>query len=456
MGRNLKLHLLTAVIGISAARVCDLIRKTLIFSNADFPHSSVQPLGFDGELLGTLIPGIVPRGIARQIGNRSYGFFLQTEDGAHRDNRVIAGQRGRGAGRCSTTTPPGRRHRSPSIGSWCGASGRISLPAGMLAFSQRIGIAGTAHVSGTLTAGKDPRRSVVDSEGAVHGMKSLYVVDGSVLPRSSRVNPSLTIYAWALRAADALARRLRRPAALREKRMIAAPSETTGPPAARAAVAGSAAVVLRLALWCLLSSPQGAMAASAAPAVRAIESISVPVEDMERSVAFYHGVLGFVQTADREVAGDAYEHLYGVFGARVRIVTLKLGDETLKLEQFIAPHGRPMPVDSRSNDRWFQHVAIIVSDMDRAFEWLRAQRVQFASTGPQLLPRMESERGRHLGVLFPRPRRPPTRSAAFPAGQGRPQVAGPRQPLVPRHRSFRDRRDRHRCEPGLLPRHAGS
>jgi choline dehydrogenase-like flavoprotein len=39
-------------------------------------------------------------------------------------------------------------------------------------------------------------------------MKSLYVVDGSILPRSSRVNPSLTIYAWALRVADNIAGRL--------------------------------------------------------------------------------------------------------------------------------------------------------------------------------------------------------------------------------------------------------
>jgi choline dehydrogenase-like flavoprotein len=48
---------------------------------------------------------------------------------------------------------------------------------------------------------------VVDAGGRVHGMHNLYVVDGSVLPRSSRVNPSLTIFAWALRVADMLARR---------------------------------------------------------------------------------------------------------------------------------------------------------------------------------------------------------------------------------------------------------
>jgi choline dehydrogenase-like flavoprotein len=48
---------------------------------------------------------------------------------------------------------------------------------------------------------------VVDSEGRVHGMQGLYVVDGSVLPRSSRVNPSLTIYAFALRAGHLAAQR---------------------------------------------------------------------------------------------------------------------------------------------------------------------------------------------------------------------------------------------------------
>jgi choline dehydrogenase-like flavoprotein len=82
------------------------------------------------------------------------------------------------------------------------------LRSGLIAFSQRIGLAGTAHVSGTLIAGDDPRNSVVDAQGKVHGIDGLYVVDGSVLPRSSRVNPSLTIYAWALRTATLLGKQL--------------------------------------------------------------------------------------------------------------------------------------------------------------------------------------------------------------------------------------------------------
>jgi choline dehydrogenase-like flavoprotein len=46
---------------------------------------------------------------------------------------------------------------------------------------------------------------VVDLHGKVHGMEGLYVGDGSPLPRASRVNPSLTIYAWGLRLGDHLA-----------------------------------------------------------------------------------------------------------------------------------------------------------------------------------------------------------------------------------------------------------
>ena len=168
----------------------------------------MQPLGFDGELIGTLIPHFVPRPLARQIGERAYGFFLQTEDGSHADNRVIA------AANASerpvldydaTRTQPALNEHNLLISRFRAALVR----AGFLAFSERIGVAGTAHASGTLVTGTNPARSVVAPDGRVHGLESLYVVDGSVLPRSSRVNPSLTIYAWSTRVAQALAQRLR-------------------------------------------------------------------------------------------------------------------------------------------------------------------------------------------------------------------------------------------------------
>jgi len=117
-----------------------------------------------------------------------------------------------------------------------------------------------------------------------------------------------------------------------------------------------------------------------------VEAVGMTVADMERSVAFYTNVLAFEQVSDVEVTGSPYEHLQGVFGLRMRVVRLRLGEEFIDLTEYLAPRGRPFPVDSRSHDRWFQHMAIIVTDMDRAYRWLRQHKVEHASSGPQRLP----------------------------------------------------------------------
>lgn len=124
----------------------------------------------------------------------------------------------------------------------------------------------------------------------------------------------------------------------------------------------------------------------AAPPVRAVDAIGITVSDMERALAFYTGVLTFEKIGDTELAGDAVEHLSGVFGARLRVARLRLGEENIELIEYLAPQGRPIPLDSRSNDRWFRHIAVIVSDMHRAYGHLRQHRVQHTSPGPQRLP----------------------------------------------------------------------
>ena len=101
------------------------------------------------------------------------------------------------------------------------------------------------------------------------------------------------------------------------------------------------------------------------PLVNSVETIGMTVSDMDRSVEFFSKVLSFEKVSDVEVAGREYEQLQGVFGLRMRVVRMKLGDEFIDLTEYLAPQGRPIPVDSRSNDRWFQHIAIVVSDMDR-------------------------------------------------------------------------------------------
>jgi choline dehydrogenase-like flavoprotein len=59
-----------------------------------------------------------------------------------------------------------------------------------------------SHAVGTLRFGDNPKTSVLDKNCKFHGIKNLYVLDGSFMPASAGVNPSLTITANALRVAD--------------------------------------------------------------------------------------------------------------------------------------------------------------------------------------------------------------------------------------------------------------
>ena len=61
-----------------------------------------------------------------------------------------------------------------------------------------------AHVMGGLRMGSDPRSSVTDGNGVVHGTDNVLVADGSVFPTSGGHNPTLTIMATALRNARRL------------------------------------------------------------------------------------------------------------------------------------------------------------------------------------------------------------------------------------------------------------
>ncbi|HEY6016717.1 MAG TPA: GMC family oxidoreductase [Gaiellaceae bacterium] len=63
----------------------------------------------------------------------------------------------------------------------------------------------STHAQGTCRMGDDPARSAVDRNCESHEVRRLYVGDGSLIPRTLSVNPSLTIMALATRLADRLA-----------------------------------------------------------------------------------------------------------------------------------------------------------------------------------------------------------------------------------------------------------
>src|SRR3974377_381424 len=175
-----------------------------------------------------------------------------------------------------------------------------------------------------------------------------------------------------------------------------------------------------LAVWVLLlvaAIPR--LSAQQHPAlVDGIAAIGITVSDLDRAVAFYSKVLTFEKISDIEVAGEDYEHLEGVFGVRMRVVRMRLGEEFIELTEYLAPKGRPIPVDSRSNDRWFQHIAIIVNDMDEAYAWLRQNKVEHASSGPQRLPDWNKNAAGISAFYFKDPDEHPVEVLHFPPDKG--------------------------------------
>jgi catechol 2,3-dioxygenase-like lactoylglutathione lyase family enzyme len=177
-------------------------------------------------------------------------------------------------------------------------------------------------------------------------------------------------------------------------------------------------VIRRVLLACLLLA---ATAWADEARIRAVDAVGMTVSDVDRSVDFYSRVLGFTPVRDAEVAGETWERLRGVFPVRMRVVRMQLGGEFLELTEYVTPRGRPAPADARSNDRWFQHVAIVVGDMDRAYGWLRDQRVAQVSPEPQRLPDWNPDAGGIRAFYFRDPDGHPLELIWFPPGKGDPR-----------------------------------
>ena len=116
--------------------------------------------------------------------------------------------------------------------------------------------------------------------------------------------------------------------------------------------------------------------------IQRIKAIALTVAEIDRSVDFYTQALGFKVVNDTVFERSIYSHL----PSRVRLATLELGDEFIELVQYLDLEAKPIPEDSQSNDLWFQHLAIVVKDIDRAYEHLQNFAIKPISKKPQTMP----------------------------------------------------------------------
>ena len=141
-----------------------------------------------------------------------------------------------------------------------------------------------------------------------------------------------------------------------------------------------------------------ASSALAGPAIESVDRVIIPVSRLDRAVAFYTA-LSFVATSPEISSGRV----------------LGLGHETIEL---VPSAGRPIPSDSRSNDRGFQHLAIVVSDIERAYPVVLQAGAVPISAGPQLLPAWNPNAGGIRAVYFRDPDGHPLELIQFPPDKG--------------------------------------
>lgn len=146
-------------------------------------------------------------------------------------------------------------------------------------------------------------------------------------------------------------------------------------------------------------------------AAQRIVRFSRVVSDLARAEAFYRDALGF-----QTIHGRRSEPLPFITGEAEEIV-MRLGEETIALVRF-AELGWPYPPGSRANDVWFQHLAIVVNDMDAAYAHLLHQPgwQPISEGGPISLP---ASNGGVRAFKFRDPDGHPLELIWFPPGQGR-------------------------------------
>jgi catechol 2,3-dioxygenase-like lactoylglutathione lyase family enzyme len=148
--------------------------------------------------------------------------------------------------------------------------------------------------------------------------------------------------------------------------------------------------------------------------IRRLASFGLTTPDAHRLSEFYQYALDFRVFETGRHSGPDFERLTGVAGGAFAI-SLGLGDDVVELLQFDRP-GRPYPAGAISSDLCFQHFAIVVSDVQLAYQRLVSADgwTAISTDGPQQLP---ASSGGVTAFKFRDPDGHPLELLAFPDGQ---------------------------------------
>jgi choline dehydrogenase-like flavoprotein len=151
------------------------------------------------------LPGFLG-GIADPLADRCAGLLAIAEDEPRRENRVsLSRSESDRYGLARAVVTHRYTARDLDARDRLARVARTVLKTAGARITHMFPIRTFSHAVGTLRMGVDPRTSPLDESSRFRGIDNLWVTDGSFMPRSGGVNPSLTIAANALRAAGRIA-----------------------------------------------------------------------------------------------------------------------------------------------------------------------------------------------------------------------------------------------------------
>src|SRR5213079_2876020 len=111
----------------------------------------------------------------------------------------------------------------------------------------------------------------------------------------------------------------------------------------------------------------GAVAGTPQALFLGIDHTAIGVQDTEASLRLYRDRLGLRVAGGSENYGTEQEHLNNVFGAHLRITTLRAAKGPgIEFLQYLSPRdGRPAPPDLRANDLLHWQTRLRVRDAAR-------------------------------------------------------------------------------------------
>jgi catechol 2,3-dioxygenase-like lactoylglutathione lyase family enzyme len=131
-----------------------------------------------------------------------------------------------------------------------------------------------------------------------------------------------------------------------------------------------------------------------------IDHTAIVVADTDASLKFYRDLLGLHIVGTSENYGTEQEHLNNVFGAHLRITSLRgaKAPGVELLEYLTSRDGRPIPADEHADDVAHWQTEMVTSSTETADREVESQKVRLISSGVISLP--DASLGFHKGLLL--------------------------------------------------------